>query len=236
MSVRLPSVDESSERLLEGYASPLLAALARHEPAAAVSRRLSQSAAVLRNVLRSRELCERLSVHADALAESAERALEAEVRALYGALSRRTRERMRLFPSGLGATLAPRGNAQVGEATRLLLALEGAGAEVSAKIAVRLGLAIDALAARLSTSAAAHASLLQVVAAEHRQRRAFREQYHAVYGALLGLFADEPRRASSFFKQPNAPAPKSTHPPAAPPRVSSFQPKHAKQTKGRKKR
>ncbi len=134
MKVKLPSVDEPSERLLEDYARPLLAALTRSESSAAVTSQLSKVAADLRSVLRGRELCVRLSLQADTLAESTEEALEVEIRAIFRGLSRDARARQRLFPAGLGAALAPRGDAQVSEAERLHLALATVGSALGTKV------------------------------------------------------------------------------------------------------
>ena len=122
--LRLPSVRESSEEVLAHYAEPLLGELGRVTGSGAVAEMVRAGSEALRNVLHSRELCERLAVQADARAADAEAAAELEIAALHRALARDADARASVFPDGLSAALSPRSHAQASEVTRLLSAVE----------------------------------------------------------------------------------------------------------------
>ncbi|HEX6765663.1 MAG TPA: hypothetical protein VF103_09305 [Polyangiaceae bacterium] len=201
--VRLPAIGTPSERLLADYAGHLLAALRRTDVAPAVAIEIERAAKGLRNVQHARELSERLAVRAEALAESAEIDIEEAIRALFLALSVKRALREAAFPGGLGAALAPRGDAQVAEVKRLLDATHRAKVPRSvASALVRMGAANALLSSRLSASASAHESLVAMIAAEGRQARSFRQRYRWAYGALTGLFPGDAGKVASFFKEP----------------------------------
>ena len=201
--VRLPAIGTPSERLLADYAGHLLSALRRTDVAPAVAIEIERAAKGLRNVLHARELSERLAIRAEALAESAEVVIEESIRSLHTALSVKRPLRDAVFPEGLGASLAPRGDAQVQEVKRLLDAMHRAKVPRSvASALVRMGAASALLSSRLSASVSAHEALVGMIAAERRQARAFRQRYRWAYGALTGLFPADAAKVTSFFREP----------------------------------
>jgi hypothetical protein len=201
--VRLPAIGTPSEKLLDDYAKHLLGALRRANVAPAAVIEIERAAGALSSVLHARELTLRLATRAEALAESAEVVIEDEIRALYAALSVKRPLRDSVFPEGLGASLAPRGDAQIAEVKRLLDVTHRAKVPRSvASALVRMGAANTLLSSRLSASASAHEALVATVAAERRQARAFRQRYRWAFGALTGLFPSDAAKVAGFFKEP----------------------------------
>jgi len=217
---RLPEIGTPTERLLSGYAASLLGSLRDAQVAPAVVVELQRAANGLRRALNARELSERLATRADELAETAELAVEAELRALYEALSSDAALRGKLFPESLGGALAPRGEAQLAEVTRLLGIAQQAFADLlatAARTAVRLGAANAALSTRLSAANSAHETLVTAISAEQRQKRAFRERCRWALGALTGLFPDQAAKVVGFLQKPSRGRTQSKGIPEAPP-------------------
>jgi hypothetical protein len=203
LRARLPRVGTPTERLLDDYAHHLLGALRRANVAPAVVVEVERAERALRNVLHARELSQRLATRAESLAERAELAIEDEIRILHRALAVKPTLREVVFPGGLGASLAPRGDEQVAEVKRLVArAYRTRVPTTVTAVLVRMGEANALLSSRLSASAAAHESLVDVIAAERRQEKSFRTRYRWAYGALTGLFPSDGAKVESFFKKP----------------------------------
>jgi hypothetical protein len=216
--VRLPGIGTPSEKLLDDYARHLLGALRRAAVAPAAVIEIERAAHALRSVLHARELSQRLATRAEALAESAEVVIEDEIRALYAALSIKRPLRDAVFPEGLGASLAPRGDAQIAEVKRLLDVTHRAKVPRSvASALVRMGAQNTILSSRLSASASAHEALVNMIAAERRQAQTFRQRYRWAFGALTGLFPSDAAKVAGFFKEPPDDARQSSRLPTVPP-------------------
>ena len=204
LRVRLPRVGTPTERLLDDYATHLLAALRRANVGPAVVVEIERAERALRNTLHARELSQRLATRAEALAERAELVIEDEIRVLYRTLAVKPSLREVVFPGGLGASLAPRGDEQVAEVKRLVSVAHRKKVPTTVTaVLVRMGEANAVLSSRLSASAAAHEALVDVIAAERRQEKSFRTRYRWAYGALTGLFPSDGTKVVSFFKKPS---------------------------------
>ncbi len=185
--------------ILEEFAVPLSVGLAKLPTAKRVHAEVDAAVRALRDVLHARELGERLALHADELMVAAETDVERELRDLFKVLAKATPVRTKVFAAGLAASLAVRGEAQLREANRVLAAL-GKSLKLpslAGAIIARLSQAAATLTERCAASAAAHASLLELLTAEHHARREFGTQYRAAYGALM---ATAPRGAQRFDK------------------------------------
>jgi hypothetical protein len=203
LRVRLPRVGTPTERLLDDYANHLLAALRRTNVAPTVVVEVERAERALRNIVHARELSQRLATRAEVLAERAELAIEDEIRVLHRTLAVKPSLREVVFPGGLGASLAPRGDEQVAEVKRLVSAAHRKRVPTTVTaVLVRMGEANAVLSSRLSASAAAHETLVDVTAAERRQEKSFRTRYRWAFGALTGLFPSDGAKVDAFFKKP----------------------------------
>lgn len=199
----LPPLGTPPEELLSEYSGHLLYELRRAQVAPAIVREVEATAQALRSVVEARKVCMRLSARAEALAEAAELDTEREIRALHDALSAEVQPLDKLFPHGIGDSLAPRGEGQVLEVQRLLAASDSQTLAPSvASALVRLGIANAALASRLAASVSAHEALLAVITAEQRHERTLRQRYRWAFGALTGMFHDDPAKVERFFRSP----------------------------------
>lgn len=201
---RLPGVGQSTQSLLDDYAKPLLSELRRIRAAEAIAARVEQAVRALENVLHARELCERLTLRADALAADAELVAEEQIRALFAALASDAGVQAAVFPEGLGASLAPRGQLQVSEIERLLAAVAKSPSTPlnAAAATARLAMAATTLLERCSAAARTQVALVDVSTAEQHQRRSFRTQCHEAYGAIIALLPNRRGKVARLFNRP----------------------------------
>jgi regulator of protease activity HflC (stomatin/prohibitin superfamily) len=225
----LPGANQPTEWLLDDYAKRLLAALRRRKDAGPIAVKVEHAARALRNVLHARELCERLTAHADALAANAEQVVEKEIRALFKTLSSDANARAAIFPGGLGAALAPRGMAQVSEMKRLLTEIANAPLALSDTATARLAAAAANLSERCTSAEKTHAELVNLWTAERHEQRAFRTHCHEAYGAIIAL---QPNRSAEvallFGKRSGIGASPKDLPPAPPPTPGAREPRPTK--------
>jgi hypothetical protein len=225
-----PSAAFGTEQVLESYAKPLLASVGKLSGGANVAVTLASAERALRGALHARELQQRISARADALAADAERAAETALRLVHEALGARSAVAKRSFPGGLSAALVPRGIAQVEELERILVVLENA-APVPPKAVTRiarLSAATKGLAQRCATATQAHVELVELRAAEHRQQRAFRTCCHEAYGALLGMAPERANALARLFAGGSTPSLEVQGIPAAPTTSREKQKRNAK--------